>query len=108
MKENLETYALAGVGLARGAYEVGYKQQEPAHKAWLAIGAFVVGYELLAKEGQLLSEGWDKIIDKHPIIGRALPLYVTAHVVNVLPESVDLIHKASNTLDRIRASRTGA
>lgn len=96
MKENFETYALAGVGLARGVFEEVIQPEITAKRTWLTIGALVVAHEVMCAKGELLSEGWDKLVYKHPIASRALPLYLTAHTVNLLPKKLDLIHRLTN------------
>jgi len=61
----------------------------PAGKAWLVLFSGVAVYERLAPEGQLLSNAADRLVEKHPILGRAAILaagtIVTAHVGNFVP-----------------------
>lgn len=99
--EKLEAYALGAVGLARGLYEVSTQELDQSTKAWLAIGASVIAYEILCDKNQMLSEGWDRIIDRHPVAGRVLPLYTAAHLANLLPERYDLFHRASVVVGKV-------
>lgn len=86
--ERPSTYALASVGLAKGIWEV-YVKPEPAKYAWVAIGASVLAYDLLCPEGQTLSEGVDKALEKHPV-ATTLAIGVTAlHLLNRLPAKLD-------------------
>lgn len=101
MKENREALALGALGFAKGIYEEA-RLCEPSVKAIGAIGAFVVGYDVLCPKNQTISEGWDKVVEKHPILARAIPLYITAHVINAIPkpEKYDIIHRMSRMVDK--------
>lgn len=63
-----------------------------AKHGWALIIGGVLVYEVLCAEGELLSEGVDKAIDKHPILTRAAVLIVAGHLANLIPQSVDPIH----------------
>lgn len=94
MKERNEAIALAGLGLVKGlGEEFGHLRQ--ADKAWLGITAGVSVYELFCKREELLSEGYDRYIDKHPVITRVGTLAVAAHLCNLIPNKYDPIHQAS-------------
>lgn len=92
MNENREALLLGAYGAAKGVFKEVVQPEITAKRTWLAIGATVVAHEIACNRGELLSEGWDKIIDKHPIMGRAVPLYTAAHIANVLPPKLDLFH----------------
>ncbi|ADL71054.1 hypothetical protein SEQ_HALENA_89 [Mycobacterium phage Halena] len=67
----------------------------PSDVAWLALAAGIVGYEIAAPPGELLSEGWDRYLRRFPVAARVLPLIVTLHVINALPERFDPVHRLS-------------
>lgn len=63
-----------------------------AARAWSALAAAVIAYEVLAPEGQLLSEGVDRALIKYPTITRIGIALVACHLVNVIPERYDPLH----------------
>jgi hypothetical protein len=64
----------------------------PADRAWIALGAGVVAYDLLAPPDQTLSEGADSYMLSHPWITRAVAGAVASHVCNLVPDRWDAIH----------------
>ncbi|MGH3956493.1 MAG: DUF7427 family protein [Mycobacterium sp.] len=64
-----------------------------ADRAWLALGAGIVAYELAAPRGELLSEGVDRYLARRPWLTRAVVVVLAAHLLNVLPEPVDPLHQ---------------
>lgn len=62
-------------------------------KAWAILGLGVLGYELTAKEEQLLSEAVDRFILRHPWITRAVVVYLAAHLLNLVPDRFDPLHQ---------------
>lgn len=64
----------------------------PADRAWIALGAYVVAYDVLACPEQTLSEGADRYMLTHPWTTRAVALAVAGHVCNLLPSRCDPIH----------------
>jgi len=66
----------------------------PACKAWTALGAYVVTYNLLAPEDEMLSTGADRLLEKRPWLTRAAIAMVAVHVANGVPASVDPVHWA--------------
>lgn len=68
-----------------------------AGRAWAGIGAAVLAYELLAPEGQLLSEGVDRALERHPILVRAAIGATALHLLNLLPEKIDPFHQLTKT-----------
>lgn len=63
-------------------------------RGWLAVTAIVMGYELLAPPGELLSEQVDKWILSHPFITRGFILLIGLHLSNGLPSKWDPVHQA--------------
>lgn len=62
-------------------------------KAWLAMGAGIVAYEVACPAGETLSEGVDRYIERHPVITFATIGMTALHLANVLPPQIDLIHQ---------------
>ncbi|MFE2994098.1 hypothetical protein ACFXG4_03655 [Nocardia sp. NPDC059246] len=56
---------------------------------WLAVGAAVVGAELIAPPGELLSEGVDRAIQRRPVMTRTAIAVTALHLANLLPRQVD-------------------
>lgn len=61
--------------------------------AWAALGAGILVYEVLAPQGELLSEACDRYRRRHPILTTALVLYVAAHLLRRVPARVDPLHR---------------
>jgi hypothetical protein len=94
--ETPSTYALAGLGAVQGAWK--YYRPSPSALAWGAI----VAYEIFAPEGQLLSEGADRAIERYP---RTVPLVigvVSLHLANAIPERYDPLHAGLKFLKQLR------
>jgi hypothetical protein len=94
--EKVDTLALAAQGLTVGLidnYIVQEIKRSPATAAWLTVGAFVLAYDIWCPEGQTLSEGFDKLVDRHPLIASAGALAVTGHLLNWWKPKDDPIHK---------------
>ena len=64
-----------------------------AEKAWLALGAGVAAYEIACPSGETLSEGVDRMIEKHPILTLGTIAITAAHLMNLLPEKIDPFHR---------------
>lgn len=95
MKETHEAYLLAGAGLVKGIYEEA-KALPAGDKAWIGIMGSVAIYEVLAPKGQLLSESTDRLIERYPKTTRATIGYTALHLMNWLPEKIDLFHQLSS------------
>lgn len=66
-----------------------HRSKVKAWHLWLIVGAVVVAAELVAPEGELLSEGVDRALERHPWLVR-LAIEVTArHLLNELPPHLD-------------------
>jgi hypothetical protein len=96
--EMLETYALAFVGGAQGVFKYYIRPEMTAKRAWAVLGASVALYELLCPEGEMLSHGVDKALEKHPVAVTAAIGYTALHLANLLPEEIDLFHHAANLM----------
>lgn len=56
---------------------------------WTALAGVVTALEIVAPEGELLSEGVDRGLERHPLLVRAAIVITAAHLLNLLPERVD-------------------
>lgn len=68
--------------------------------AWLTLLIAVIGYELKAPEGQLLSEACDRYRRRHPLITNAAIVLVAAHLLRALPRRLDPLHHVAGRLGR--------
>lgn len=66
----------------------------PAAKAWAVLAAWVIGWDLLSTEGQTLSEGVDRWIERNPATTRLAIAIVALHLGNALPAQADPLHLA--------------
>lgn len=78
-----------------------------ADAAWLALGAAIVAYEALATDGELLSEGWDRYLERYPVTARVAPLVLTLHVINALPDRFDPVHQGFVLLAALKGKIRG-
>lgn len=96
-------YALAGLGIAEGAWRYYVRPELTAKRAWLVMAGSIALYEWVCPPGELMSEGADRLINKHPAAGRAaiigLGVVTTAHVANMFTDRRDPFKRA---LDIIR------
>lgn len=97
--ENLETYALAAYGLARGLFEE-FNNLPAGNKAWLGILGSVAVYEALAPKGELLSETVDRAIQAHPIATRVAIGYTALHLGGGLPKRLDAFNGLARLLGK--------
>lgn len=65
---------------------------------WLVVLGVVVACEAVAPEGELLSEGADKAMERHPILTRLAIELVARHLMNDLPPRWDPIAVFARTL----------
>lgn len=71
-----------------------------AERAWAAMGVGILAYEATCPPGELLSEGVDRAIEKHPIIVPVLIGAVALHLANKIPERWDGVHHLSRFIGR--------
>jgi hypothetical protein len=57
--------------------------------AWSVLAAGVLGYEISAPRGELLSEACDRYRRRHPFITNAVIFYVAMHLMRAIPQRVD-------------------
>jgi len=70
----------------------GGKELLTAKRAWAFMALGIVAYELACPEGELLSEGADRAIERHPMLVPLATLVVAGHVANLFPDRYDPIH----------------
>lgn len=70
--------------------------------AWTGLAAGVITYNTLTKDGQMLSEQADRWIEKHPLFTRMAVAVLAAHVANVAPRRLDLVHLFFTLSRRLR------
>lgn len=62
---------------------------KPGDYAWCAIGLGVIGWDATSPHGELLSEAVDRYLTNHPYLTRTVIIYLSAHLLNVIPDRVD-------------------
>jgi hypothetical protein len=62
-----------------------------ARQAWALLAAGVLGYEVVCKDGQLLSECVDEWLMSRPILTRAVIAALALHLGNALPARCDVV-----------------
>lgn len=65
---------------------------KPSDYAWAAIATEVLVFDLLAAEGDTLSERADSYMVHHPWLVRFVALTLAGHICNLWPEKLDGIH----------------
>lgn len=60
-----------------------------SERAWLTLAVGVIGYELLAKDGELMSHQVDRWLVSHPRVTTAAISLTALHLLNRLPEWCD-------------------
>lgn len=96
-REDYKLLPLAAVGIGKGLLEVYVKplveERRPSTLAWAGLVAGVVCYDLLAPEGETLSEGFDTFIENHPALAWGATVLTAAHLTNIIPQKYDPIHR---------------
>jgi hypothetical protein len=60
-----------------------------SERAWMALGVGVATYEVLARDGELLSHQVDRWLETHPILTTVVVSVTAAHLLNLLPSRID-------------------
>ncbi|BAD58785.1 DUF7427 family protein [Nocardia farcinica] len=90
---------------------MGYRSRIRSWHLWLVVGVVVVACEAIAPPGELLSEGVDRALEKHPLLTRAAIGVTARHLTNDLPAAVDpfaAVHRVSTRLAQRRSVRPPA
>lgn len=91
-KSNARYLPLAAVGAVAGFARYYVRPELTAPRAWSAIATAILAYELSAPEGQLMSEGVDRALEKHKTLTTLAVGTVALHLLNVLPAKADPLH----------------
>lgn len=70
----------------------------PATKAWAVLGAGIMAYELACPDGQTLSEGVDRALERRKWPTIAAIGLTALHLVNALPEQLDPFSRVLKTI----------
>ena len=62
-----------------------------ARPAWGLLAAGMLGYEVVCKDGKLLSECVDELLVSRPILTRAAIAALALHLGNALPQRYDVV-----------------
>lgn len=65
---------------------------KPSDRAWCVLGSGVVIYNLCSNDGETLSEGVDRYLEKSPHKTRLIVAILAVHLVNVVPKQYDPVH----------------
>lgn len=60
-----------------------------AGHGWRFLIAGILAWEITCAEGELLSHGFDRLLERHPVWPRFAVLIVAFHLINWLPSRVD-------------------
>jgi hypothetical protein len=80
----------------------------PSDMAWIVLVVGIIVYELLAKDGELLSEASDRYCRQPGLKGwlvRGFVFATAAHVAHVLPHRFDLFHWDAAWFRPLRSTR---
>jgi hypothetical protein len=100
-KSDAKYLPLFAVGAAQGAWRYYVRPELTAKRAWQALAAGVVAYELMCPSGELMSEGADRAIDRYPILTKTAIGLTALHLMNALPDNMDPITVALKTVKRL-------
>lgn len=75
---------------------------KPADRAWIALAAAVLAYEIAAgiRRWELLSEAADRYRRSRPIATHATVLYLAGHLLRRWPASADPLHRIAEAVRR--------
>lgn len=99
-REELEAWGLASIGFAQGVYKEFIKPEMTAERAIGALGVGISLYELVCPPNEMISHGFDRMIDKHPVATRVAIGYTALHLANLLPEKLDLFSQTSQFIKK--------
>ena len=77
-----------------------WAQPMNARQAWALIAAGVLGYEVVCKDGQLLSECVDEWLVSKPILTRTAIAALALHLGNAIPERYDVVSLGCSAIRR--------
>lgn len=65
----------------------------PSDRAWLALLVGVAVYEVLSRDGELLSEAADRYRQAHPWLVRGAVIIVAVHLLRAVPDRYDVMRQ---------------
>jgi hypothetical protein len=77
-----------------------WAQPMNARQAWALIAAGVLGYEVVCKDGQLLSQCVDEWLISKPILTRAAIAALALHLGNAVPQRYDVVSLGFSAIRR--------
>lgn len=72
----------------------------PGDRAWLALAAGVIAYEIVAPPDELLSEACDRARHRAPIVTCSTIVYFAAHLLRLWPRRIDPLTQMTTRLGR--------
>ena len=78
-----------------------WAQAMNARQAWALLAAGVLGYEVVCKDGQLLSECVDEWLVSRPILTRAAIAALALHLGNAVPQRYDVVSLGSRRSEEV-------
>jgi hypothetical protein len=94
MENRVVTYGLAAYGAAEGVFKYYIQPELTAKRAWAVGAAAVIAYEIACPDGELMSEGVDRGIEKHPVLVPLAIGMIACHLANVFREDRDPVSLA--------------
>ncbi|MGW6624258.1 DUF7427 family protein [Nocardia sp. NPDC055002] len=68
---------------------------------WAVLFGLVVYHEVACDDGELLSEGVDRALEKHPLLVYGFVAVTVAHLLNWLPNKADPYHAVGTLYERL-------
>lgn len=99
------TYGLAAAGALQGVWRYYIKPELSAPRAWAVLAAGIALYDLTCPNGQMLSEGVDRALERGPAAKAATLglIGITAlHLANAIPERYDIFKVGIDAARRVR------
>ena len=73
-----------------------------AKNGWQTLIAGVIAFEIACAEGEMLSHGMDRLLEKYPIWPRIAVVLLAAHVANLIPTKYDAVSVVFNVVRGFR------
>lgn len=67
---------------------------QPAHVAIIGLLVYVIGYDVCARDGETISDGFDRLLIRHRVATELVCLAFYLHVANHVPQKLDPLHWA--------------